>query len=361
MRFEEATLERVTSEFLGAMGTPRSSAEMVAASLVRTDARTEGTHGVGLLPLYAEMIADGAIDPEGTPTLKRTGAVVQIDGNRGFGQLAGRKAAAAGVEAAFEHGAAVVTVHDASHLGRLGEIAERTTDAGCCALALSNTGGGAKNVAAHGGTQRTLSTNPVAFGIPTFDALEFDIIVDFATSQVSGSVIREAARAGRELDPAWTTSDDGTPVEDGAAFLAGEGSLLPLGGRDTGHKGYGLAVVAEALGALAGAPVVGESEPVWFANAATVVVIDPAQVGSPDLFERRLERMATHIRSSGKNVRLPGEGAYRRAVRSEKRGIPIADHVRRSLGTLAADVDVELPAEFTVEDDPKGSGDVRTW
>ena len=209
-------------------------------------------------------------------------------------------------------------------------------------LAFTNTGGGAKNVAPFGGHERKLSTNPIAFGVPTFSALQHNIIVDFATSQVSGSVIREHDRTGEPLDSEWTITNSGKAVSDARSFMEGMGALLPLGGRVTGHKGYGLAIIAELLGGLAGGVVIGQDDPEWFSNAAMFIVIDPTRFLSIGEFEERITAIAEHLRDD--NVRLPGEGAHQQKRNSDQNGVNIPEYVLESLYTLAEDLNVEIPA-----------------
>ena len=364
MRFEPSTLRSFASEVVEGLGAPTDTAGTVAASLVRADVRGYGTHGVGILPLYAGMVDDGAIDPTATPsTIRGDGATVSVDGETGFGQLAAREATAEGIAVAEEQAVAVVGLRDASHIGPVGEFAERAAEAGLVFLAFTNTAGGATNTAAFGGSQRTLSTNPVAFAIPTFDALPFDVVADFATSQVSGSVIRDHHRTGEPLDDEWTTTEGGDPVDSPAAFMAGDGALLPLGGRTTGHKGYALSVVAELLGGLVGGnPVVGEADPEWLANGGAFVLVDPTAFLSVADIETRVEHLATHLRSED-GVRLPGEGAHRRAEENRQRGVAVPEHDLVPLAETAASVGVTPPAPLreALADADDVDDDVQTW
>ncbi|MEE8371233.1 MAG: Ldh family oxidoreductase, partial [Sphingomonadales bacterium] len=334
MRFRPPSILNFAEGILRALGTPAENAAEIAESLMRSDMRGYGTHGVGLLPLYAEMVADGAIDPTAEPIIRDTsGNVISVDGRLAYGQLTGAKATDAGVKMAKKDGVAVVAIRDGAHLGRLGEWAERASSDGLVFFAFANTGGGAKNVAPFGGFERKLSTNPIAFGVPTFDAIPFNIIVDFATSQVSGSVIRDHYRVGERLNDAWTTTTSGEPVTDAEDFMAGEGAILPLGGLATGHKGYGLAVIAELMGGFAGGTVVGQADPKWFSNAAIFVLFDPTKLLAIDDIESRIAAFAKHIRDD--NVRLPGEGSHNRAIDSEAEGAQIPGHVLVSLCKMA--------------------------
>ncbi|MEE8321878.1 MAG: Ldh family oxidoreductase, partial [Gammaproteobacteria bacterium] len=303
------------------------------------------THGVHLLSLYAEMLDDGAIDPNANITITHnTDCIISIDGHDAFGQLVGELATNAGIKAAQKSGMAMVAISNASHLGRLGEWAEQAADAGLVFSAFSNSGGGALNVAAFGGRERKLSTNPVAFAVPTFDALPFNIIVDFATSQISGSVIQKHYRANIPLHHDWTTSASGEALTDARAFIDGEGALLPLGGRETGHKGYCLALVAELFAGIAGGMVIGQHYPEWFSNAALFNFIDPLRLSSLDEITKRIHSVATHLNED--NVRLPGQGSYERTLLSESQGISLPSHMLRTLLKLANTLDVSVADEI---------------
>ena len=253
MSIDAELLQAFTQDMLCRLDAPTDSAECVAESLVTADRLGCHTHGTGLLPLYTNMIAAGALDPLAQPSLVApAGSVIRIDGHNGFGQLAGGLAVRKGVEKAQDGGISAVGICNGGHLGRLGEWAQMATSGGMLFLAFCNSGGGARNVAPFGSDERMLSTNPIAFGVPAFDALAHDIIADFATSQVSGSIIREHLLTGKSLHPEWVTGMKGDPLTDTRDFIRGQGALLPLGGRVTGHKGYALAIIAEILGGIAG-------------------------------------------------------------------------------------------------------------
>lgn len=348
---------------LGAIGAPSGTARTVAGSLVDADMRGYSTHGVGILPLYAEMVADGAIDPTATPNIDRgADSTVRVDGQTAFGHLTARDAVAAGIDLAERKGATVVGFRDASHVGPLGEWARLAAREGIVFLGFANTGGGAKNTAPYGGHERKLSTNPVAFGFPTFGALPFEIVADFATSQVSGSVVRSHLRTGDSLHDEWTTTASGDPVADPAAFMDGEGALLPLGGRVTGHKGYALSVAVELLGGLIGdSAVVGERDPDWLANGGAFVLIDPTRFVDVSRIERRVGALADHLRSE--TVRLPGEGAHERYRRAADEGVTLGTDDLVTLFDLAEELDVAPPVwlQAAAGDADDVDDDVRSW
>lgn len=345
MRIRSESLQSVAADLLAALGTSSQTASAVASSVTLADLRGRSTHGVAMLPLYAEMIAAKAIDPSAQPAIEHVAScMISVDGRSAFGQATGRIATATGIDTASKRGVAVIGLRNGSHLGRLGEWAEQAAAEGFVFMAFCNAGGGAKNVAPFGSHERKLSTNPIAFGIPTFDALPFDVIADFATSQVSGAVIGEHFRAGTALDDEWTITASGQPLATAEAFMEGQGALLPLGGRVTGHKGYALAVIAELLSGIAGGTVVGEQEPEWFSNGGMWLLIDPTNFLSIKEIESRVASVAEHLRGDG--VRLPGEGSYQREITAREQGLEIPGHVLASISGLAKKLDIDMPTDM---------------
>jgi hydroxycarboxylate dehydrogenase B len=338
-------LHCLVKDLLFALGSAADSANHIARSLIKSDMCGISTHGVGLLPIYALMVNDEAIIPHATASLNfKTETILHIDGHSSFGQQTGAIACVGGIKAAKKSGLALVAIQNGSHLGRLGEWAEQACDAGLVFTAYCNSGGGAKNVAAFGGYERKLSTNPVAFGVPTFDALPYNIIVDFATSQVSGSVIREHYRSDTPLNDEWTTNGDNEPVSDALSFMKGEGAILPLGGRTTGHKGYALSIVAELLGGITGGMIVGQHDPKWFSNSAMFSFFDPLHLSSKKEIEEKVITILNHL--DEENVRLPGKGSYEKFTHSEKNGLSLEPHILVSLVKLAEELKVKVADEL---------------
>ncbi len=358
---EAELIHAFATDVLHALGAPAESAARVAESLAGADRLGCHTHGTGLLPLYAKMIAAGALNPLTQPSVEScAGSCTKIDGHNGFGQLSGGLAVSIGIEKAQDSGIAAVGIRNGGHLGRLGEWAQMAASGGMVFLAFCNSGGGARNVAPFGGHERRLSTNPIAFGVPAFGALPHDIIVDFATSQVSGSVIREQFLTGRPLDPEWATAASGDPLTDARDFIQGNGALLPLGGRVTGHKGYSLAIIAEILGGIAGGLMAGEHDPEWFSNAALFLFIDPLQFIPRDDLGRRIAALAAYLHEGG--ARLPGAGAQQREEKAPGNGIKLPDHVCSALRRLAGELQLEVPAALPeIANAIDGPGAARTW
>lgn len=307
MRIEAAMAQAIAENVITALGAPEGAAASIAGSLIRSDLRRVSTHGLSLLPLYADLVFAGVIDPLGKPQGEPvSGCLGRVNGRKSFGQLTASAAVDMGLSMLAEHGIAAVGIEDGTHLGRLGEWAEQACGNGAAFLAFTNTAGGALNVTGPGSTDRILSTNPLAIGIPTFTPNEPPIIVDFATSQVAGSRIRELANAGGKLNPDWIVTPDGENTDDPGAFIEGAAALLPLGGLTAGHKGFGLMVACELLAALAGGMMAGERDTPWFSNGALFCFIDVARFCNPEQWGKRTRDFSDYLQQHG--CRLPGTG-----------------------------------------------------
>jgi uncharacterized oxidoreductase len=353
MDVNKAKISAVTLDILQAIGTPYAAAVQVTNSLVSADQRGFPTHGLSLIPLYLEMAGAGIIKAAAEPAAQALGGcIATIDGQGAFGQLTGRRAVDYGLELVQSHGIAAVGIVDGTHLGRLGEWAERACDAGAAFLAFANTGGGALNVAGAGGSRRVLAPNPIAFGIPTCGALATHVIVDFATSQVAGSRIRELANAGERLNPDWVITENGGVTDDPQAFLDGLAALRPLGGASAGHKGFGLMVAVEMLSALAGGLMAGEKDVPWFSNGALFIFLDISRFVSKEDWGERAKAFASYIDSRG--YRLPGSGSN--AGKGDN--LVISDHTVAALLTLAGELDVDSRGLSAPDIAPKVT---QTW
>lgn len=355
------TLESFAYELTLAVGAPPDTARAVAGSLVGADRRGHDSHGVLRLPLYADHVATGAIDPDATPVIVRESPVTAtIDGRYSFGQVVGRHAVDLLAEKATDHGLAAIGIRNATHLGRLGEWAERTVDSdllfyGCIS-------GSVYTVAPAGSYQRRLSTNPIAFGVPTFDALPFPLILDMATSQVAHGKIRKLAIADEPIPTEWTVTAAGNPVTDSVAFEEhAEGAILPLGGTASGYKGYGLSIMVELFSSTLGdAPAAGQAGATDGGNDGVFFAIDPVAFTSRAAHATRVAELSEYLKSAeypdavsagvaahdGDGL-LPGEPEYE-LFEAQRTGIDLADRIAATLSHMARDHGVAdaIPDEF---------------
>ena len=346
------TPEELTMFIQTLVGDHTASAEtarQVASSLVNADLRGHSSHGCIRLAKYLEMIDDGRIDPVAEPRRERDeGPTGNVDGRHTFGQVTGRKAVETVVSKAKEYGVGVVGVKHANHLGRIGEWTERATEQDVLFAAFVK--GDGELVAPPGSADRKLSTNPVSFGVPTFDVLEFPLFLDMATSQVAHGKIRERSKKGQRLPNEWTITASGDPVTDSTAFVDGAGALLPLGGSVSGYKGFGLSVMSELFASIIGSSLIPEDRTGGMNNTAAVVAIDPTQFSSRTTVESTIETLVDHLRDAespselspgiaahDETPLLPGEMEHLLAADRRETGIPVPTTVAAMLSEIAVE------------------------
>jgi L-lactate dehydrogenase len=184
-------------------------------------------------------------------------------------------------------------------------------------------------VVPHGGLTPIVTPNPIAVGIPTSTD---PILVDVSTSITSMGFTRQCRDAGQKLPGPWVIDAEGRATDDpNALFAEPKGALLPLGGLDAGYKGFGLALMIEAL--TAGLAGFGRADPSeGWGGTVFVQAIDPGAFGGHTDFHRQMDHMvdASHAskpRPGVDRVRVPGEAGMRRLREQRANGVAL---IRRS-------------------------------
>lgn len=110
-------------------------------------------------------------------------------------------------------------------------------------------------------------------------------------------------------------------------MVQGGGSLLPVGGLDHGHKGYGMALLVEAL--TQGLSGLGRSsQPTGVVMNVFLQVIDPAAFGGGEAFIAETTWLAEACRDNPprpgvRKVRVPGEQAMVLQRTARAQGVPL--------------------------------------
>lgn len=353
-RIEQDALTDFVTTLVGELGADHDAAADIADSLVAADARGHHSHGVRTLPAkYYPEIQDDKIRPAAAPELQTTGSSSGlVEGNLAFGQLAGRHATDLAVENAAEHGIGVVGIDGVSHIGRVGEWVERAT-AHDMLFAAFVCNPGSQYVAPAGSAQPRLSTNPIAFGVPTYGVLPFPLVLDIATSQAAHGKVRQYAASDDTIPSNWLVDSDGTSLRDASAFIDGDdGAILPLGGSTTGHKGFGLSVMMELFASILSDGAISGGDGDTWGNRAVFVAIDPTLHTTRDGVEDRVETFTSYLRetnysapvnpgdaASGDRGLLPGEAEHRTLETSRDEGVSIVDGDAALLREFAAELD----------------------
>ena len=125
---------KITALFIKAGSAP-AEAQQVAANLVMANLSGHDSHGVGMAPRYVDAILEGNLSPNtGVAVKVDTGMLLGLDGQHGFGQVVGVQAMNMAFERVTQHGACVMSLSSAHHLGRIGHMAEMAVAKGWVSL-----------------------------------------------------------------------------------------------------------------------------------------------------------------------------------------------------------------------------------
>ncbi|NCV89767.1 MAG: malate/lactate/ureidoglycolate dehydrogenase [Betaproteobacteria bacterium] len=296
------TLERWVYDLWRCAGSQEREAQDTAEHLVLANLSGHDSHGVGMNDRYVASLMHQELRLNQSIRLAHDAANLFIaDGQRGMGQSVARQAMDLGIERALLHGHCIFGLRHAHHIGRIGHWAEMAADKGLVSVHFTNAIGSPTMVAPFGGAQARFLTNPFTAAIPRKE--EAPIIVDFATSAIAHGKVRVAYNKGVEVPDACLIDAKGRPTNNPAVMFEPDddgqlGALLTFGG----HKGYGLALVCELLGAalIGGESIHPKHFPQQYAiwNNMLVILIDPDRLGQASYFSEELARFVQWLESA---------------------------------------------------------------
>ncbi len=338
------------AEALGQAGLPDEPAKAVATGLVEGDLYGHSTHGLALLADYVEEIRSGAMETEGRPqVLNDSGAALTWDARRLPGVWTTMLAVDAAVERAGKFGLAGVAIRRSHHIACLAAFLEAPARAGNFILIFSSDPSAA-HVAPYGGIAPVITPDPVAAGIP---AEPDPILIDVSMSITTAGMVGRSRAAGKPMQGKWLLGPDGRPTDDPSALGTG-GSILPIGGLEYGHKGFGLGLLVEAL--TQGLSGYGRADgPKDWGASVLVMAFAPARFAGSDGFLRQTNWLADACRAAvprdpAAPVRLPGQLALARKRAATRDGLRLDSIIVNSLAKLARDSNLALPGEELATD-----------
>jgi LDH2 family malate/lactate/ureidoglycolate dehydrogenase len=342
-RYDAGQLREFARAVLVKAGLPDEPARVVAKGLVEADLYGHSTHGLALLPEYVEEIANGAMTKEAAPeVLSNFGAVALWDAKRLPGIWTTELAIAEAAKRARSFGLGAICLRRSHHIACLAAFLEAPARDGLAIIILSSDPSDS-HVAPFGGVTPVMTPNPIAIGIP---AKPDPILIDVSTSITTAAMCARMRNAGTPLPGKWLLDRDGH-VTDDAQVMKNGGSILPIGGTDHGHKGYGFGLMVEALTQGLGGFGRADHPKEWGASVL-VLAFAPEAFGGRDAFLRQtrwlVEACTNSVVPQGKPpVRLPGQAALKRKVEAETDGLAL-DALRLSgLEKLAKRFSLALP------------------
>ena len=335
-RVDADTLTGFVERLFAAAGCAADESALIAQGLVRANLFGHDSHGVGLIPLYLGNLEQGLVlAGQSVRVVHDHGAIIGLDGQKGFGQVIGGQAMRLAVERARATGLCMVGLSNTHHLARIGHWAEQCADAGLASVHFVNVLS-RPLVAPWGGLDARLATNPFCVGVPH---QPHPIVLDFATSMIAMGKARVALDAGVPLADGLVLDANGRPSNDPAVmFQDPPGALMPF----AQHKGFALSVMCELLGgALSGGKVQDHDErPAPVINNMLSLVFAPDKLCSRQELDAQVASLTAWLKASpappdGEGVVMPGEPERATAAERSRLGIPLPERTRDALATCA--------------------------
>ncbi len=346
MKVNASTLEQLINQLFRQEGASEDVASTVAKVLIEGDLLGHHTHGVKLAQGYLKDIRSGhaKVDVAHLQVVQQSPAAVLYDANYLLGPYAVSQALDFTINAARTLGVGVANIRRSHHIACLAAYLQAATDQGLVPIILTSDPAVA-SVAPYGGLDPVYTPNPLAIGIPTGGD---PILIDVSMSTITNGLVNKTRQAGGQLDHPVIQANDGSLTRDPSAFFTDPpGSILPLGGLEFGHKGFGLGVMVEALTAGLGGFGRRDGVSQWGA-AVCVLTLDPAFFGGLDAFRAEMDHFVQRCldsrpREAGKPVRMPGHAGIARRRQYLEDGIPLPADVLDSVRTAARDGGLDCP------------------
>lgn len=336
--YSERQWTKLGIRMLRAAGATEEDAKTITEVLVLGSLRGIDSHGVRVLPYFAEKRVGGRMR-----VVRETPATALLDAGNRWGPVSAKKSMEIAIDKGKKTGIGCCSVTNGDWITNLFYYSVMAAESDMIGMIFAREG---PVCAPWGGTKPVTGTNPMSIAIPT--GRSNPIVLDFATTIVAQGHVRTLLLKGEPIPEGWLIDEHGAPVhgdditlENSDNFWKSGGSLLPFGT----YKGYGINLMIDILGGalnLSGTGSRAKGQGV-FALALDYKAFVPAEE-----FKLEVDRLVAEIKSSPvrpgfKEVLLPGELEYRTMSKRLKEGIPIDDRsmqgIRAVCSKLRIDVD----------------------
>ncbi len=232
-------IEELARATLSKNGCDERNTEALTRTIVTAERDGSVSHGLFRLPGYVASLNSGKVKGDADPkVVRKTPAIISVDGDGGYAPLALEVGVPALADAATEIGVAVMAATNVHHFAALWPETEALAERGLIGMACVCY---KRMVAPAGGKKALWGTNPISFAWPRPG--KDPMVYDMATSAMAMGEIQVAARDGHAVPPGTGLGPNGEETTDPA--LIEKGVLLPFGG----YKGSAIAMMVELLAA----------------------------------------------------------------------------------------------------------------
>jgi len=295
-------------------GLSESEADCVMDVLKSATLRGVDTHGVYLIPRYANVALELKRGKMFIAEENETTCV--IDGNDELGQIVAVKAMEKTIEIAGKKGVGVTVVRNSNHFGPCCHYSMMAPPHDMIGFATTV---GTDCMAPWGGNRSLTGNNPISVAMP---GIEFPIVLDMALSGTAVNKVKIYARDNKPMPIGWGLDKDGKPTTDASKveFMA------PIGD----YKGVNLAIIIELIcGILSrGAFARGIAKMGEYSKARKIphmfMAMRISDFVDMDYYYSRLKEYIEDFRSCGEagSIYLPGEKEYLISCQRIREGVP---------------------------------------
>ncbi|MEM2876004.1 MAG: Ldh family oxidoreductase [Candidatus Bathyarchaeia archaeon] len=337
--FTAEQLKNVGVAMFEAVGTPIDEAKQTVEMLVNSNLCGHDSHGVMRIPDYIEDILKGFCKPGSKIKIVRESATTAlVDGGWGLGQVVAVKTMNLAIEKAKKHDVSAIATFNCCHIGRMADyasIAIHHDMIGVCTVI------GNAIMVPYGGAERMLSASPLGIAVPA--GKERPLVLDISMSVSAGGKVMHALAKGEKMPEGYIVDRDGRPTTDPEDYVKG-GAVLPFGG-PVAYKGYGLAMVIDALAGI----LSGRGSAFNEANRGQGVFQMAIKIDSfkpIDEFKAEMDNLIRVVKSSRKapgfnEILIPGETELRKEKENLEVGIRIPETTWNKIIEVAEKVNVD--------------------
>ena len=329
-----------------ATGIPENDAHIVADHLVNSQLYGHDSHGTWFVPSYARGMKNGYRRWEDHEVLRDTPVLRVIDAKGANGIVSVTQALDIAVEKAKQSTFGFVGLNHTTHIGSLGDYPPRLAEQGMIGMVWLN--GGGLFLSPFGSADRRLRPEPIAFSAPRKNGPPF--MLDMTMTVVAGGKIEQKHIRNEPMPEGWVIDQQGEYVTDPARYKDDPENtgVLPLGGMQFGHKGYGLGMMVEMLvGPLSYAGCTKSAS--GSGGGVMILAINIEDFLDLASYEQEVEDLAQWVCSARplpnvKKVYAPGEIEQESYARLIKEGIDLPEPTWLAIGEVAEEMGVKMPA-----------------
>lgn len=276
-------------------------ARLVAEEYLEGELQGKLSHGLMAFP---SLLLRESLNFPAPKVIRKTSAMIVYDAKATSAVVVVNQALPWLVKTAKKQGISLALIKNMTTWLRPGTAARMLADKGLIGIVVNN--GGRPMVAAPGGHEPVIGTNPIGIGLPTG---KDPVVADMATSVHAWGEVKKAELSGRDLPKEAFINSKGKPaIKAKDSFAA-----LPLGG----YKGFSLGLLIEILtGSFMGRAMGKVQMKGDYRTAGRGgVIIALAPQASESKFKQANSQLVKEI-----GVSLPGGRAWKNRTKNLKKG-----------------------------------------